>query len=125
MSFKEKLRNLPVKKKMDISFRTLLGFLVATVIVCSIGLLYISNAYRVFYMEIYNQALTTTETRAAIQTAMKALSITMITNDEERVAYYQEQTQTNLTIVNEALAYLMVNGKGDTTKIFLTKCWIC
>ena len=117
MTFREKLKNMTVELKMKKSFRILLGFLAATVVVYSIGLLYISNAYRIFYVETYRQALTATETRTAIQTAMKALSITMLTNDEERVAYYQEQTQNNITIVNEALDYLLVNAKGETTKI--------
>ena len=117
MTFREKLKNMTVELKMKKSFRILLGFLAATVVVFSIGLLYISNAYRTFYVETYRQALTATETRTALQTAMKALSITMLTNDEERVAYYQEQTQNNITIVNEALDYLLVNAKGETTKI--------
>ena len=101
MTFREKLKNMTVELKMKKSFRILLGFLAATVVVYSIGLLYISNAYRIFYVETYRQALTATETRTAIQTAMKALSITMLTNDEERVAYYQEQTQNNITIAGQ------------------------
>lgn len=111
------MENLKIGKKLLLIFSIILGMFLITILVFIFGMQYGGNQFEDFYTYSYPMSTETLDTRRAIQASMKALSITMLSDDEEAVQYYIKEAETEGTNVQENLNYLKENYRGDTARI--------
>lgn len=111
------MENLKIGKKLLLIFSIILGMFLITILVFIFGMQYSGNQFEDFYTYSYPMSSQTLDTRRAIQASMKALSITMLSDDEEAVQYYIKEAETEGTNVQENLNYLKENFRGDTARI--------
>lgn len=111
------INNLKIGKKLLLIFSITLGMFLITILIFIFGMQFSGNQFEDFYTYAYPMSNKTLEIRREIQTANKALSITMLTQDEATTQSYITEAETELESVRKNLNYLIENYRGDTSRI--------
>lgn len=111
------INNLKIGKKLLLIFSITLGMFLITILIFIFGMQFSGNQFEDFYTYAYPMSNKTLEIRREIQTANKALSITMLTQDEAITQSYITEAETELESVRQNLTYLIENYRGDTSRI--------
>ncbi len=111
------LKNLKIRKKLLKTFGITLGMFFLTVIIFTVGLLYVDNQFSDFYEYSYQLTNATSDARRNVQAGIKSVAITMLTDDAETIQKYQKESEEYMTNLNEKLLYVKENYQGDKSRV--------
>lgn len=111
------MKNYKIGKKLFIVFAIIIAFFVGTGLVSSLGLRYSGNQFEDFYSYSYPMSNTTIEVRRSIQSAIKNLGMSMLTEDVEDTETFLNEADSEMQLASESLTYLLENYRGDTARI--------
>ena len=111
------MKDLKIKKKLSRTFTIVLALFAVTVIVAICGLTYGGNQFKDFYQYTYTLSNKTLDIRRGIQTSIKALGLSMLTEDKTASDSYVKEAETQMNSVREGLQWLQDNYRGDKTNI--------
>lgn len=111
------MKNMKISKKLFVIFGSTIAMFILTVILCIIGLSYGNSKFRDFYTYSYPLSNQTLEMRRAIQAAVKNLSMSMLTENEQEIQYYVNEASTQMGLVNDCITFFKENYRGDLTEI--------
>ncbi len=112
-----KMKNLPISKRLFVSFALIVGVFLFSVIfsishLFSIGS-YLTNFYNYSYV-ITNKAISL---RTDIQAAAKYIGYAMMEEDSTKVSGYIQEAREKMNALNEEATFLQENFKGDLTLV--------
>ena len=111
------MKNYKIKKKLSVTFTITLALFMVTVIVSIFGLTYGGNQIKDFYNYTYKLSNTTLDIRRGLQTSIKALGLSMLTEDKTQSNNYINEVETQMQSVRDNLQWLLDNYRGDKTNI--------
>lgn len=111
------MKNFKIGKKLFVVFALIIVFFIATGLVSSLGLNYSGNQFGDFYSYSYPMSNTTVEVRRSIQSAIKNLGMSMLTEDVEDTQTFLDEADSEMQLAGENLNYLLEHYRGDTTRI--------
>lgn len=111
------MKNLKIGKKLTVTFGITIAMFLVMGIISIVGLTYGGNQFKDFYGYSYPMAVKTVEVRKSLQSAMKALSVSLLTEDPAEVEKFLAEVEKEIAIAREHLGYLNENYRGDTTRI--------
>lgn len=111
------MKNLKIRNKLFVTFGIVIVLFVITIMVSFVGLNQSSSRFKDFYEVGYPVSLKSTDMRRAIQNALKNISYTMLTEDEQKVQEYIATAEEELTNLREGIAFMQKNYNGDKTMV--------
>lgn len=111
------MKNLQISKKLLVVFGTIVGVFLATVLICILGLRYSGSQFEDFYEYTYPTATKTLDVRRGLQMAIKAMGLSMLTEDQQSVDRYASEVDTQMAEVRENINTLLKNYRGDTSEL--------
>lgn len=111
------MKNLKIGKKLIVTFGITIAMFLFMGIVCVIGLTYGGSQFKDFYTYSYPMSTKTLEIRREVQATLKALSISMLTEDETETKTYISEVEAGVEEMQKNLNYLKENYRGDTARI--------
>lgn len=111
------MKNLSIGKKLLVTFGIIVTLFLVTVIVAILGLSYSGTQFRKFYEYSYPLANTTSDTRRAVQTSVKALGLSLLTNDETQVEGFLGEVEAEMVTIRANLNTLIELYDGDTSRL--------
>ena len=111
------MKNLKIGKKLIVTFAIILAMFLVTIVVSIFGLNFGGSQFKDFYEYSYPLSVKTTDIRRGIQTSVKALGLSMLTEDPQKAQSYIDEVNTQMAGVQENLNYLKENYRGDTSRI--------
>lgn len=111
------MKNLQISKKLLVVFGTIVGVFLATVLICILGLRYSGSQFEDFYEYTYPTATKTLDVRRGLQMAIKAMGLSMLTEDQQSVDRYASEVDTQMAEVRENINILLQNYRGDTSEL--------
>lgn len=111
------MKDLKIKKKISRTFTVVLALFIVTVIVAVFGLTYGGNQFKDFYEYSYTLSNKTLDIRRGLQTSIKALGLSMLTEDQATSDSYIEEAEQQMNTAKEGLQWLSDNYRGDKTNI--------
>lgn len=112
-----KMKDYKIEKKLFVSFRTILVMMMISLVVCIVGLIYVSTSFTDFYNYYHAITSNTLDSRMSVQGAVKSVAITLLTDDEASIERFQNDASTYATRLGENLNTLQQMYRGDTTQI--------
>lgn len=111
------MKNLKIRSKLLVVFGMIIALFVMALALAIAGLNASGTQFGDFYSYTYPMSKTTLEVRRGIQTAIKGLSMSMLTEDEQEIQTYLSQTEEEMQHVKTNLEYLEKSFRGDTSRI--------
>lgn len=111
------MKNFKIGKKLTITFVILIASFLVMGAICIFGLTYSGNQFKDFYQYSYPMSNQTLELRRGLQSTMKSLSISILTQDETETNNYIKEAESELTAIKETINFLIDNYRGDTTRL--------
>lgn len=111
------MKNLKIGKKLIVTFSITIASFLIMGLMCIFGLTYSGNQFEDFYSYSYPLSNTTLEVRRALQASMKALSSSMLTEDDNETTQFISEAETEAGEVRENLNYLIDTFRGDTARL--------
>lgn len=111
------MKNLKIGKKLTVTFGITIAMFLVMGIISILGLTYGGNQFKDFYDYSYPMSVKTVEVRKSLQSAMKALSISLLTEDKAEVEKFIAEVEKEIANARETLNYLNENYRGDNTRI--------
>lgn len=111
------MKNLKIGKKLTVTFGITIAMFLLMGIISILGLTYGGNQFKDFYNYSYPMSVKTVEVRKSLQSSMKALSVSVLTQDEAETEKYLAEVEKEVATAEEHLIYLKENYRGDTTRI--------
>lgn len=111
------MKNLKIGKKLIVTFGITIALFLVMGIICIIGLTYSGNQFKSFYSYSYPLSTTTLEIRRGLNASMKALSASMLTEDEAGTQKYINEAAAEANEIRDNLNYLIENYQGDTSRL--------
>lgn len=111
------MKNLKIGKKLIVTFSITIASFLIMGLMCIFGLTYSGNQFEDFYSYSYPLSNTTLEVRRALQASMKALSSSMLTEDDNETNQFITEAETEAGEVRESLNYLIDTFRGDTARL--------
>lgn len=111
------MKNLSIGKKLLVTFVSIMLVFLITIIVALGGMLYGGSQFKDFYQYTYPMSTKTLDTRRGLQMSIKALGLSMLTDDNNLTDSYIAEADAQLQTVEDNLTYLQQNFRGDTTRI--------
>lgn len=111
------MKNLKIGKKLFVTFTIILCVFLTAVVVSIFGLTYGGSQFKDFYEYSYPLSNRTLDVRRGLQTSIKALGLSILTDDIQETETYIEEVNTEMAGVSENLNYLLENFRGDTSRI--------
>lgn len=111
------MKNLKIGMKLLVIFGVILTLLLATIVVSIGGMQFGSAHFREFYEYSYPMSNKTIDVRRGLQMSIKALGLSMLTDDPTMVQNYVDEVDREMSGVRENLEYLRQNFQGDTGEI--------
>lgn len=113
----EKLKNYKIGKKLTYSFRMVLVMMLASLITCIVGLVYVSTSFSNFYNYYHTITTNSLDARMSVQGAVKSVAITLLTDDEASIERFQTDAATYIERLGNDLQSLKETYRGDATAI--------
>lgn len=111
------MKNFKISKKLIVTFAIIIVMFITTVGVSLFGLSYGGNQFKDFYEYTHPMAMRTLEIRRALQMSIKALGLSLLTEDEAETTRFLTESDEQMNIVTDNLDYLLNNYRGDTSRI--------
>lgn len=111
------MKNLKIGKKLTVTFGSIIALFLVMGTICIFGLTYSGNQFRDFYHYSYPLSNKTLEICKELQATMKALSISILTEDETQTNNYLKEVESETINIRENINFLIDNYRGDTTRI--------
>lgn len=111
------MKDLKIGKKLFVTFAIILAVFLAAVVVSIFGLSYGGSQFTDFYSYSYPLSNKTVDIRRGIQTSIKALGLSMLTDDVQETNSFIEKANTQMEEAGENLNYMLENFRGDKSKI--------
>lgn len=111
------MKDFKISKKFLVTFGTIVVLFVGTILVAVCGLVYSGNQFRVFYEYSYPLSNKTLDIRRGLQNSIKALGISILTEDEAETQKYIEEVETQVSGIRDNLTYLQDVYRGDTSRL--------
>lgn len=111
------MKNFKIGKKLLVTFGVIVALFLITVIVSIVGLIYSGNQFKHFYEYSYPLSTETLDTRRALQAAVKAMGLSMLTEDATKTQEYIAEANTEMDGVQENLNQLIDIYDGDSSRI--------
>lgn len=112
-----KMKNFTIKKKMTVTFGTIIVLFCCTVILSIFSLLSTGSEFTSFYNQPYEITNRCGDLRADIQTVAKYVGYSMMEEDADKTAEYVQAAKDKLQDLRDGTAYLMENYSGDKSLI--------
>lgn len=117
MGVQVKMKNFTIKKKMTVTFGTIIVLFCCTVILSIFSLLSTGSEFTSFYNQPYEITNRCGDLRADIQTVAKYVGYSMMEEDADKTAEYVQAAKDKLQDLRDGTAYLMENYSGDKSLI--------
>lgn len=111
------MKNLKIGKKLFVTFFIIAAMFLATVFVAVSGLNYSDEQFSDFYEYSYPISTKTLDIRRGLQTSVKALGLSMLTEDPEDTAHYITEADEQMKEVENNFNYLIQTYRGDTSRL--------
>lgn len=111
------MKDLPISKKLFITFGVILGLFVITVVLSVFSLFSTGGNFDKFYEEAYQINIKADELKISIQTVAKNIGYSMMENDVDKTAQYVLTAQENIQILRDGTIYMKENFQGDRSLI--------
>lgn len=111
------MKNLKIGKKLIVTFSITIASFLIMGLMCIFGLTYSGNQFEDFYSYSYPLSTTTIEIRRNLQTSMKALSSSMLTEDADETAQFISEAEDEAAQMRNNLSYLIDTFRGDTARL--------
>lgn len=111
------MKNLKIGKKLIITFGMIIILFIITAALAVAGLDSTGGNFRDFYTVGYPVSNRTTDMRRSMQHAMKAIALSMLTDDAQKTQEYVSQAETHMQNVSEGFDFMKKNFRGDMTII--------
>lgn len=111
------MKNLKIKSKLLVVFGAIIALFIIALALATAGLNVSGKQFDDFYSYTYPMSKTTLEIRRGIQTAIKGLSMSMLTEDNQEIQTYISQAEEEMQGVEANLEYLEKSYRGDTSRI--------
>ena len=111
------MKNLKIGKKLLLTFGIIIILLLTTIIISVIGFINISKDFTYFYNKPYTITNKTMDMRRTIQSAVKNIGYTIMTNDKEEKFNFAEQINKDMESLNKDVIFVRENFTGDTALI--------
>lgn len=111
------MKNLPISKKLFVTFGIILALLACTVILGVIGLFSTGNNFDSFYEGAYNITNRASDLQAKIESVSKYVGYAMMEEDKQRTAEYIKNAENAIQVLREGTQYLYANFEGDKSLI--------
>lgn len=111
------MKDLPVSKRLFITFGIVLGIFACTIILSIFSLFSTGNNFDRFYEESYNVTNKSKDLRATIQTVAKYIGYSMMEEDEAKTGEYVTLAQNAIQELREGTEFMRNNFTGDMSII--------
>ncbi len=92
----KEFKNLKIEKKLSKSFGTTIAMFLVTVAIFIGGIAYVGVQFKDFYSYAYILSHNTLDSRMAVQGSVKCVAITMLTDDPDSIAKFEQDAITYL-----------------------------
>lgn len=113
----QKMKDYKIERKLTTSFRMTLVMMIVSLMVCVVGLVYVSTSFSQFYNYYHLITTKTLDARMSVQGAVKSVAITMLTDDDASITRFQNDAVTYIERLGDDLSVLYETYKGDITSI--------
>lgn len=100
------MKNLKIGMKLFVAFGIILVMLLITIIVAILGLKFSNDHFKEFYDYSYPMSNKAIDARRGLQMSIKALGLSMLTDDPQMVNDYITEVDQEMGSVRENLEYL-------------------
>lgn len=107
------MKNFKIGKKLLVTFGTIIILYCITVAVSIFSLTSVANSMTKFYEETYPAAVDTIDVRRAVQTGVKFVGLSLLTDDDATVASFTASAEEQITTARETLNKLKTTYPGD------------
>lgn len=111
------MKNLKIGRKLLVVFGVIIALFAITIALFIYGLTFSGNQFEDFYTYAYPLSNKTLDVRRGIQMTIKAVGITMITDDLTVTNAYIAEAEEQIAGVQKNLEELKAEFRGDTTRI--------
>lgn len=111
------LKDMPIGKRMLVTFGVILALFLVTVVLAALSLLSTGSNFTSFYNGAYEVTNKSSDLRGDIQTFAKYVGYSMMTSDEKQTAEYVQAAQDKIQDLRDGTAYMRENFKGDISII--------
>lgn len=111
------MKDLPVSKRLFITFGIVLGIFACTIILSIFSLFSTGNNFDRFYEESYNVTNKSKDLRATIQTVAKYIGYSMMEEDEAKTGEYVTLAQNAIQELRDGTEFMKNNFTGDMSII--------
>lgn len=107
------MKNLPVSKRLFVTFGVILGIFTCTIILSIWALVGTGSNFEKFYENSYNVTNTSADLRADIQTVAKYIGYSMMEDDGDKTAQYIQAAEESIQRLRDGTEYMRSNFTGD------------
>lgn len=107
------MKNLPISKRLFITFGAILVMFCCTVILAIVSLFSTGNNFDKFYNGAYEITNKSADLRASIQTVAKYIGYSMMEEELEQTKKYVQAAQQEIQVLRDGTTYLKENFDGD------------
>lgn len=114
---KRDMKNLPISKRLLITFGVILAMLIFTVLISIYSLFSIGDSFDEFYTGAYEITNKSAALRTDIQIVAKYIGYSMMEEDEKKTAEYIQGAKDSIQSLRDGTAYLRENYDGDISLV--------
>ena len=111
------MKDFKIGKKLFVTFGVIIGLFLIVVVTSFLCLENSGNKFEDFYEKGHQITNKSMDMRRAIQSAIKNISYTMLTDDEEKVEEYIAAADAEMQILSEGFEFMKENFRGDMTLV--------
>lgn len=111
------MKNLKIGKKLLVTFGIIIALFLAAILLSVAALNRTGGQFTDFYTYTYPMSTTTMEIRRELEETIKYLSMSMLTEDEQKTAEYISQIEQEMQAAIDNLTYLLEHYRGDVSRI--------
>lgn len=111
------MKDFKIGKKIMVIFGIVVVIFTVNILFSIIGILYGGNKFRDFYEYSYPLSTTTLDMRRSLQSTVKAVSISTLTDDNTEIQKYINEADSEMEGIRESLAFLTTVYRGDKARL--------
>lgn len=111
------MKNFKIGKKLIVTFGTIIILFILTAVLAVVSLNSTGGNFKDFYTVGYPVSNRTTDMRRGLQSSMRALSLSMLTSDEQKTQEYVSQVEAQMQEVSDGFNFMKENFRGDMSII--------
>lgn len=111
------MKNLKIGKKLLITFGSIVVLFLITLVIALFSLNNTGSNFEDFYTNGYPVSLKTSDMRRSVQASMKAIGLSMITEDPQKFQEYVSEIEKEMDSVYTGFEFLGANFRGDASML--------